>query len=587
MSDERDNPALWWLAAVLAVAVAIIAAYSNSLQNGFHLDDHYGITPNPWIRSLANIPQFFTDPNTYTTLRENVDYRPMATLSYAVNYAVSELQPWSWHVMNLLLHGVVCVSVFALGRALLGTGRAAPVPRLSERDGDWASLAAAVLFAVHPVGAGCANYMWARSSLLVAAFLLPATVLYIRAVQHGSAWRYGASLALFACALFSKVEAVSFLAVAALAEFLLAPSRLDRSLLARFWPRRGDLRLAPVAALAAAYVGLWMAVLPPGRSANWAASDLNRWQYLLTQTGAWWYYLGKVVAPVNLIADYGGYPKWLSLAEPPALYAIAAWLVVLGAMVLAARRAPGLVLLAGAFFIHLSPTSSVVPLSEMVNEHRPYLPLTGVFLIGAAGLAAAVRALPSRPAPAALAGVVLALALPLTFLTRERNGVFLNGTTYWKDVAAKDPASGRAQLNYAMELWGSQPAEAERRMREAVRLWPNWHYGHTNLGVFLDHHGRHEEARRSFNEAVRCGPSSAIPAYYRGKFLFERGELPGAAADLKRAVENASAPVRERALYAEVLLAMGNTEEAHRQVAEGEKLDAAAFAALRARLGGR
>src|SRR5436309_1302947 len=62
--------------AAALIIVAVIGAYSNTFANGFHLDDEYGLIQNPWIRSLANVPHFFADPFTLTTLARNADYRP-------------------------------------------------------------------------------------------------------------------------------------------------------------------------------------------------------------------------------------------------------------------------------------------------------------------------------------------------------------------------------------------------------------------------------------------------------------------------------------------------------------------------------
>ncbi len=83
------------LAFLACLAIGIAVSYSNSLGIGFLFDDSYGIRKNPAIRSLWNIPSFFIDPFTLTTVRENVDVRPILQVTYALNYAVSGLNPWS------------------------------------------------------------------------------------------------------------------------------------------------------------------------------------------------------------------------------------------------------------------------------------------------------------------------------------------------------------------------------------------------------------------------------------------------------------------------------------------------------------
>src|SRR5438874_12392361 len=88
--------------ALLGVGLAI--SYGNSFGIGFYFDDSYGIASNLAIRSLRNIPLVFTDPFTVTTMWENVDIRSYFVTTYANNYAISGHDPWTYHVLNLILH---------------------------------------------------------------------------------------------------------------------------------------------------------------------------------------------------------------------------------------------------------------------------------------------------------------------------------------------------------------------------------------------------------------------------------------------------------------------------------------------------
>src|SRR4051794_21824558 len=107
----------WMLLAALAVGLAL--AYGNSFGVGFYFDDSYGIRDNPAIRSLRNIPGFFTDPFTLTAMRANVDVRPVLVTSFALNYAISGNDPWSYHAFNLIVHFLSSVMVFVLVRDYL------------------------------------------------------------------------------------------------------------------------------------------------------------------------------------------------------------------------------------------------------------------------------------------------------------------------------------------------------------------------------------------------------------------------------------------------------------------------------------
>src|SRR6266849_6050634 len=159
------------------LGVGLAASYANSLGIGFYFDDTYGISSNPAIRSLRNIPLFFTDPFTLTTLRENVDVRPVLVVTFALNYAISGNQPWSYHVFNLILHFIAAGLVFVIVRDHLwwpasdrGRNGAARIP----------AAAAALFFALAPLNSQTLNYMWARSALLCTVLYLAAFLALLR-----------------------------------------------------------------------------------------------------------------------------------------------------------------------------------------------------------------------------------------------------------------------------------------------------------------------------------------------------------------------------------------------------------------------
>src|SRR5437667_9901860 len=102
--------------ASLLLAIAIVIAYMNSLSIGFYFDDTYQIEQNTAIRSVGNVLSMFTNPvGSYpTNLHGGV--RPLLMASYALNYAVSGLSPWSWHLLGLVLHWLTAILVFVIVR---------------------------------------------------------------------------------------------------------------------------------------------------------------------------------------------------------------------------------------------------------------------------------------------------------------------------------------------------------------------------------------------------------------------------------------------------------------------------------------
>src|SRR6266705_3268796 len=88
--------------------VALVAAYANHFQNSFHFDDAHTIVNNAAIRELRNIPIFFRDATTFSSLPSNQSYRPLVSTLLAINYQLAHgLQPFWFHL-----------SIFALFVAL-------------------------------------------------------------------------------------------------------------------------------------------------------------------------------------------------------------------------------------------------------------------------------------------------------------------------------------------------------------------------------------------------------------------------------------------------------------------------------------
>jgi hypothetical protein len=200
----ESTPRMYLLGS-MAFLILGLTIYSNTFQHEFQLDSTYGIVDNPAIRSLDNVPHFFTDPFTLTSLRQNADYRPILQVTYALNYAVSGLDMWSWHLTNLLLHVMNALLLVVF------TGRWLPYLSGHHTGGSYRLIPWFVgfIFLIHPTASGVINYQWARSSLLTATFALPAILFWM-------AGRRSWAAVFYTLALFTKVEAVGILGAFAL-----------------------------------------------------------------------------------------------------------------------------------------------------------------------------------------------------------------------------------------------------------------------------------------------------------------------------------------------------------------------------------
>src|SRR5437870_2651363 len=187
------------------LALVILAVYANGLGIGFRFDDGHALSENPAIRTLANLPRFFVDPTTSSTLPENRDLRPVLLATFALNYALSGEATWSWHALNLVLHWVAVLLVFRIVRDHLWLGA----------DALTIAAGAALVVAVHPLNTEPIDYLSARSALLTAVF-------YLGAFDAGVRGRRALRVALFGLAMLTKALACTLPAA------LLGHALLDR-----------------------------------------------------------------------------------------------------------------------------------------------------------------------------------------------------------------------------------------------------------------------------------------------------------------------------------------------------------------------
>lgn len=521
------------------IIAAAFLVYSNNYTHDYHLDDCHLIPDNPLVRSLKNIPSYFTDPKTLSVLPSNIDYRPLLQITYALNYRISGYATWSWHLVQIILHAVCAVSLYFFIFTLIRKFSPAKTSFLRT-----AAFAGALLFTVHPTGSGVVNYLSARSSLLTAAFLLPSFLAYMKTDGRGGKVMLVLSGILYTLALFTKVEAVGGLPVFFLYDCLQSAygrKRPEGQTSSPFADMAATLNTAELRRIGlfivvtAIYFIIRTMVMAGYDTGARSSADVTPLAYLSTQVTAWWYYVRNWVAPVRLVADMLTYPVYRSPAAPQVMLAIGGWLLVVWIIFVNYRKSPCLFFTVCSALALIAPTSSIAPLAEMVNEHRPYLPMAifaggwMVWLLTAGGAEA------WRLRGAGVVGICgLSLVLASFFvLTRQRNVVFRTTEKYYEDIINKAPSS-RAYSNYGLVFMQKGNYETARFYYEkSLELAPDYYIAHTNLGIVYDRLGNEDLARMHFNRAVETDQYSATARMYRGEFLLSRGEYADALKDFE------------------------------------------------------
>jgi hypothetical protein len=528
---------------IVAIFATAVALYATNFSHAFHLDSQYGLVENQAIERLANIPSYFTDPFTLTSLRTNADYRPILQITYALNYAISGREVWSWHLVQILLHVFNAGCLMALTAFLLPRLLKEPTHHLHK----WVPFVVGALFLIHPTASGVVNYLWARSTLLTTAFLLPTILCFMRGRNLWAAL-------LYSLALFTKVEAVGALGVCAMWLVLIEaekrqanPDRTGDFIddLGGILTRPALITMAPMMAITLAYAGLRYWLLPDFLAEVRSDPGMTTLGYFSTQLTAWWYYIGHWWAPIDLVADHLTYPRYMALKEPMVLLALFGWGIVACVLGLLYRTRPVYAFLAVSALALISPHSSFLPLTEMVNEHRPYLAVgllsmcwivpSSAFLLG--------RTIESWTSRQTI-GVVALVSLIAGFgvATHARNQIFLTWDSYWEDVVVKAP-SWRAHTNLGW-FYQSQGEEnlAEQHYKKALRLAPLNYLTSSNLGTLYSQQGQIEKARWYHDIAVTLETHTTIGLEARAEHFLATESYSEARADLQRALPRTMKP---------------------------------------------
>lgn len=439
-------------AALALTLLAVVLAVSPSLRGEFQFDDGDSVERHYAIRDPAGLlaalgPGDLLGPR-----------RPVTDLVFAAAYAAGGLDPLPYRLAGLAGH----LAAAALGFLLLRGGlRRAGHPRAEPLAG-----LAAAAFALHPLQAEAVCYVSQLAEVLASALALGSLLLLVRAYDApgraaAAGWAAGAT-ALMALALGAKVVAVTVPAA-----FLLWALALGRrpGEPAAPWRRAGRALLLGAGAwgLAAATVARNLAALGPGSSAGLHAGALGPWRYLLTQLRVHWHYARLLAWPSGQSVDTAFTPSpatpdpatLLALAASAALLGGAAWLALRAARAGAASAPAWRAAAFGVawWYLALAPTSSLVPIDDLVAEHRAYLASLGGLLalvLAGDGLVAAAWGTPRARALAAAGGVAACAALGLALAARAE--VWSSQLSLWQDAAEKDPQGQRAAGNHALTL---------------------------------------------------------------------------------------------------------------------------------------
>ncbi len=490
-----------WKFPVIIIA-CIIAVYGQSLTFDFvNYDDPDLIVQNQdFLSKPGNIFTSFTSHVFVGKRAESSYYRPLLQVSYILDYQIWQLNPFGYHLTNLLIHIITSILIFYLLRKLLVE--------------QWISLFASLLFALHPVQTESVAWIAGRNDLLLGLWIVIMLLSYMqyREQTEKRVPYYILSIVSFALAIFTKEPAAFYLLVIPIYDrcFTLKKNK-------ELFTPAYLLRFAPFVAIFAGYMLIRILIFGEMIGTERLYSSTPLGESILHTPALMLEHISLLVIPVKLSVVHPlNSLFWLS-----AFWSIIATILLYCCkiVVFVSWRIDrvlsfGLLLLATG----LLPVSNMIPLSVPILEHRLYIPVAGAVLI----LARLIILLRASKASSLTLPVTVGLLLLAAGISFFRLPVWKNSESLWRDAIEKAPTASRSYFNlsgYYFDL--HQYDNVIPLLENYVRLEPFDNLAYSKLRQTYFFAGRYDDAARVCKTMIAFNPTNA-QRYIETGILYER-----------------------------------------------------------------
>jgi len=524
--------------------VVVTLTYSNHFQNSFHFDDAHTIENNLFIQNIHNIPLFFKDGTTFSSLPQNQSYRPIVSASLALDYWLGNgYNLFYFHLSSFILFLLQGMLMFFLIFKLFD---------LSYKN-SWNFYIAAIAtlwYMLHPANAETINYIIARSDLQSTFLLLLGLVLYIFSPFCKKTFLY---LIPVGIGILAKPSAITF---APLLFFYILLFEEKISFLTVFkkenLKRAGRVFVKTIPAFIFCIIMYkWVDAFTPK---TWQSGGASTIQYLISQPFVILHYFTTFFFPFGLSADTDWEPLQ-SIWNIKFFIGLLFIMVMILTAILFSKDERLRPISFGIlwFFIALLPSSSIIPFAEVLNDHRIFFPYIGLVISVCWTVGLFLLKYQKQFQSSIMNYQIGVLAFVLLLLSgyaygvRQRNKVWNTEETLWKDVAVKSPKNARGLMNYGLSQMrqGNYP-EAENYFLQALSMWTEYSFLYVNMGVLKESTGDYINAESYFKTAIQNGASYPDSWYFYGRFLNNSNRNEEAIEKLTKAIEISPAHLAAR-----------------------------------------
>ena len=437
---------------LLVLAVVGMAIFGNVMQGEFIFDDDLLIVNNQHIRSLKNIPKFFTTSSTDGAgLSDSNFYRPLQTLAYTVIFAIFGLNPSVYHLLPVLLHIAGALLIFLLLTRL----------KLSRT----ASFLAALIFLVHPIQTEAVSYIAGVADPMGLFFVLAGLLVYLDVYSPKLGQRLSkltATLALFILALLSKELTVTFFLLATLLTASQWSQYKKPEQHFRFYVLVSYTILAIVYLILKFFVFDFTNVLGLTQDINLYTSSLGI--RIITFISVLWQYAKMFFWPANLYLERP-YEAYATIFTPQGAFGIQAIILLVAAIIYALKRRRHLLFLSLLWIVvSFIPVSGIIPLNAIYLEHW--------------------------------------------LRTIVRNRDWADAVAFFENEIRNNPGTARSYNNFGMVLdKKGDHRRAIEQYKQAIAIRDDYPQTHHNFGNSLLAIGLYDQAIEQFLLALKINPN--------------------------------------------------------------------------------
>lgn len=511
---KRNIPAniAWWknktaIVALLAILLLTLLAYFPSLQNDFtNWDDDVYVLENPVIVNLSfeNIKQMFKE-----TIA--INYHPITLLSLAIDYQLHQINPFGYHLTNLLLH--LFNTCFVFWFVFL-------ITKLKEVNSKiMVAGISALLFAIHPLHVESVAWIAERKDVLYTFFFLLGLINYTYYLAEKKSKQYILTFLFFTLSILSKPAAVVFPIVLFALDFW-----LDRK-----WENKVVIDKIPFLLLSVV-IGI-VTIKAQSATAIGAFEAFSIFDRIMFAAYGFVMYIFKFFVPIQLSAFYP-YPELGTQLGAKFFVAFLAALAILGGVVWSLKKTKLWAFSVAFYAINVALVLQFVSVgNSIISERYTYIPYIGL-AFGIAYFFVNQWNKSNKQVKPILMGVLGLYAIFCLYQTFQQTKVWKNSDTLWSNVIDKFPESSTAYNNRGdFYVKTGQLDKAFKDLSQAITLKPDHHEALTGRGNIFYHKQNYQRAIQDYNKAITINKDYYQAFNNRGSAYVMLNDLDKALAD--------------------------------------------------------